>query len=148
MFATSREVKQKFLVIWEGLEPWCFLFHILFLSPPLSGCINNAKDLVARGAMGDGFAKSPLPEAITSEGKGSQDTSCPPLVPQWQVRGHMWTTSSTSSPVMDHRKISSYVKMWAEDLCKNHRGWNLHSVIMVNSSFTLCTTKEFVISSM
>lgn len=37
VFATSREVKQKFLVIWEGLEPWCFLFHILFLSPPLSG---------------------------------------------------------------------------------------------------------------
>lgn len=77
VFATSREVKQKFLVIWEGLEPWCFLFHILFLSPPLSGySINNAKDLVARGAMGDGFTKSPLPGAITSEGKSSQGTGC------------------------------------------------------------------------
>lgn len=77
VFATSREVKQKFLVIWEGLEPWCFLFHILFLSPPLSGySINNAKDLVARGAMGDGFTKSPLPAAITSEGKSSQGTGC------------------------------------------------------------------------
>lgn len=29
------------------------------------------------------------------------------LVPQWKVRGHMWTTGSTSAPVMDHRKIGS-----------------------------------------
>lgn len=49
------------------------------------------------------------------------------------------------SPVMDHRKIGSYVKMWVEDLCKNHRAWNLYTVILVNSSFIRCTTKEFVI---
>lgn len=71
VLVTSREVKQKFLVIWEGLEPWCFLFHILFLSTPLSGHMNNAKDLVAWGALGDGFKQSPLPGAITSEGKSS-----------------------------------------------------------------------------
>lgn len=79
VFATSREVKQKLLVIWEGLEPWCFLFHILFLSPPLWGFMNNAKDLVARGAMGVGFMQSPQPGAITSEGKSSQDTDCSPI---------------------------------------------------------------------
>lgn len=36
VFGTSGEVKQKFLVIWEGLEPWFFLFHILFLPPPFT----------------------------------------------------------------------------------------------------------------
>lgn len=105
VLATSREVKQKFLVIWEDLEPWCFLFHILFLSTPLSGHMNNAKDLVAWGAMGDRFKQSPLPGAITSEGKSSKTQASILVVPQWQVKGHSWTTGSTSAPVMDHRKI-------------------------------------------
>lgn len=34
VFATSREVKQKFLVIWEGLEPWCFLSIFCFSPHP------------------------------------------------------------------------------------------------------------------
>lgn len=51
-------------------------FHIL---PPFSGFMNNAEDLVARGAMGDGFTQSLLPGAITSEGKSSQDTGCSPI---------------------------------------------------------------------
>lgn len=67
-----------------------------------------------------------------------------PLAPQWQVRGRVWTTSSTSSPVMDHGEISSCVQTWVEDICKNHRGWNLHSVIMINSSFMIYTSKEFI----
>lgn len=55
-------------------------FSIFCFSPdPISSCMNNAEDLVARGAMGDGFTQSPLPGAITSEGKSSQDTSCSPI---------------------------------------------------------------------
>lgn len=117
VLATSREVKQKFLVIWEGPEPWCFLFHILFLSPPFSSYMNNAKDLVARGAMGEGFTQSPLPGAIRSEGKSSQDKNCSPIGSPVAGQRSCVNNHLYLFPVMDHRKIGSCVKVWAEKLC-------------------------------
>uniref|UniRef100_A0AAV2LKU4 Uncharacterized protein n=1 Tax=Knipowitschia caucasica TaxID=637954 RepID=A0AAV2LKU4_KNICA len=41
--------------------------------------MNNADDLVARGAMGDGVEAKPIAWSITSEGKSSQGTSCTPI---------------------------------------------------------------------
>lgn len=143
VFATSREVKQKFLVIWEGLEPWCFLFHILFLSPPLSSySINNAKDLVARGAMGDGFTKSPLPGAITSEGKSSQGTSCSligsPVAGQRSGVNNWLYRFPCDGP--QEKSVATSRCGWKTSV-RIHRGWNLHSVIIVSLSFIPCTTK-------
>lgn len=91
-----------------------------------------------------GSRKAHCLEPSHQRARALKTQAAPPLAPQWQVRGHVWTTNSTSSPVMDHREISSYVQMWVEDICKNHRGWNLHSVIIVNSSFMLRTSKELV----
>lgn len=55
-------------------------FSIFSFSPhPVLGCMNNAAYLVASSAMGDGFTQSPLPGAITSEGKSSQDTGRFPI---------------------------------------------------------------------
>lgn len=55
-------------------------FSIFRFFPHLiTGYMNNVEDLVARGTMGGGFTQSPLPAAITSEGKSSQDTGCSPI---------------------------------------------------------------------
>lgn len=64
---------EKVLNLGASFSIFCFAPH------PIYGFMNNAEVLVARGAMGDGFTQSPLPGAITSEGKSSQDTDCSPI---------------------------------------------------------------------
>lgn len=64
---------EKVLNLGASFSIFCFSPH------PISGRMNNAEDLVAKGAMGDGFTQSPLPGAIASEGRSSQDTGCSPI---------------------------------------------------------------------
>lgn len=64
---------EKVLNLGVSFSIFCFFPHLI------TGYMNNVEDLVASGTMGDGFMQSPLPAAITSEGKSSQDTGCSPI---------------------------------------------------------------------
>ncbi|CAB1460067.1 unnamed protein product [Pleuronectes platessa] len=69
--------------------------------------------------MGDGFLQSPLPEAITSEGKSSQGTVCSPIgspVAEWkgQSSGH----SPAAVQMGQHMEtISGPGALWSEVDC-------------------------------